>query len=67
MSDRLTIADLLAKGDTCSVEDAAECLQISRGSAYQAVRDGSIPALHIGVRWIIPTRRLAALLGEESA
>lgn len=70
MTDHLTIADLLSQGDTCTVEQAAACLECSRGSAYAAVRAGEIPAIHLGSRWLIPTRRLAALLGvdlEETA
>ena len=64
----LTIAELLTR-DVCTVEEAAEVLGVSRGSAYAAVRAGEIPALHVGARWLIPVRRLAALLGvvDESA
>lgn len=69
MTERLTIADLLEQGDVCTVEQAATVLFLSRGSAYSAVRSGAIPALHIGARWLVPVRRLAALLGavEEGA
>jgi len=63
VTDRLTIADLLERGDVCTVEEAAEVLGVSRGSAYAAVRAGEIPALHVGARWLVVTRRLAAILG----
>jgi excisionase family DNA binding protein len=63
---KLTIRDLLDRGaDTCRVEEAAEVLSISRGSAYKAARSGELPALKIGNRFLVPTRRLAALLGAD--
>ena len=48
---------------TVSVDDAARILGISRGAAYAAVRDGSIVSIRIGRRLLIPTARLATLLG----
>jgi excisionase family DNA binding protein len=39
---------------TLTVEQAAAALGISRNSAYQAVRDGEIPAIRIGKRLLIP-------------
>lgn len=38
---------------TYTVEEAAELLGISRSSTYEAVRNGSVPALRIGGRWLI--------------
>jgi excisionase family DNA binding protein len=43
---------------TVSVEEAAAMLGIGRGSAYEAVRRGQIPAVRIGRRIRIPSHRL---------
>ena len=51
---------------TCSVEQAAEILGISRTSAYIAVRRGEIPCLRIGRRVVIPRAALDRLLGRDS-
>jgi excisionase family DNA binding protein len=50
---------------TLTVEQAAKLLGISRGLAYQGVREGSIPSIRIGRRILIPTARLQALLGAD--
>lgn len=50
---------------TLTVEEAAKLLGISRGLAYQGVRDGSIPSIEIGRRRLVPRARLMTLLGEE--
>lgn len=47
---------------TITVERAAAVFGISRGAAYEAVRNGSIPSLRIGRRLVVPTARVAALL-----
>jgi excisionase family DNA binding protein len=47
-----------------SVEEAAELLGLSRGSAYAAVRCGEIPAVRVGRRWLVPRARLLELLGQ---
>lgn len=52
---------------TLTVEEAGELLGISRGSAYQAARDGTIPTLRIGRRVIVPTARLLAVLGLDGS
>lgn len=44
------------------MEEAARLLGLSRGIAYQYVRDGVIPAQRVGRRWLIPRRRLHAWL-----
>jgi len=49
---------------TLSVDQVAKLLGISRGLAFQGVRDGSIPAIRIGRRILVPRARLMALLGE---
>ena len=49
-------------GPVLTVEEAAAYLRISRGLAFAAVRDGSLPSVHIGRRILIPRRQLEALL-----
>lgn len=45
-----------------TVEEAAKILKISRGSAYEACRQGTIPTLRIGRRLLVPRARLEAML-----
>lgn len=40
-----------------TVPEVARLLSLSRGSAYACVRDGTIPAIRVGGRWVIPKRR----------
>lgn len=47
---------------TLTVEQAAEYLGISRGSAYAAVRTGEIPHVRIGSRILVPRAALEHLL-----
>jgi excisionase family DNA binding protein len=49
---------------TMTVEQAAAELGISRGLAYQAAQDGSLPTIRIGRRLLVPRAKLAELLGE---
>jgi excisionase family DNA binding protein len=48
-----------------TVQEAADYLRISRGLAFAAVKDGSLPSVRIGRRILIPRRQLEALLGDE--
>jgi excisionase family DNA binding protein len=48
---------------TCTIDQAAELLGISRESAYRAARSGELPVLHLGRRLVVPTARLAQMLG----
>jgi excisionase family DNA binding protein len=51
-----------------SVEEAAVVLGISRGLAYELVRQGVIPSIRLGRRLVVPRRRLVALVeGDERA
>jgi excisionase family DNA binding protein len=47
---------------TMTVEEAAAALNISRGLAYQAARDGRIPTIRIGRRLLVSRRALERLL-----
>ena len=40
-----------------SVREVSEMLSISLGGTYQLCRDGQIPALKLGGRWVIPKAR----------
>jgi excisionase family DNA binding protein len=50
-----------------TVEEAAEALRISRGSAYEGIRTNEIPHVRIGRTIRVPRKALLALLGEEEA
>ena len=50
-------------GPVLTVDEAAAYLRISRGLAFAAVRDGTLPSLRIGRRILIPRRALDLLLG----
>ena len=52
---------------TISVESAAELLGISRGLAYEMVRQKKIPALHFGRIIRVPRYALESLLNAQSA
>ena len=47
-----------------TVKECAEYLSISRPSAYQAVKRGEIPAIHIGRRILIPVAAIQKLLAN---
>jgi excisionase family DNA binding protein len=50
---------------TLTVAEAAKALGVSPRVVYRAVREGTIPAIHIGRRVVIPRGRLLALLGSD--
>ena len=45
-----------------TVVEVAQLLSLSRGTAYALVRDGTIPALRLGSRWVVPRARFHAWL-----
>lgn len=51
---------------TYTVDEVARLLGLSRGVAYQYVRQGVIPAERIGKRWLIPRKRLHAWLDGQA-
>lgn len=51
---------------TYTVDEVAYLLNLSRGIAYQYVRDGVIPAERVGRRWLISRRRLHAWLDGQA-
>ncbi len=40
-----------------TVKEVSDMLSLSLGGTYQLVRDGTIPALKLGGRWVIPRKR----------
>lgn len=51
---------------TYTVDEVADMLGVSRGSAYAAVRAGVVPGERIGRRWVVPHARFHSWLGESS-
>jgi excisionase family DNA binding protein len=52
----------LAERAVYTVVEVAQLLSLSRGTAYALVRDGTIPALRLGGRWVVPRVRFHAWL-----
>ena len=50
------------KRKTLTVTEAAAWLGISRQTAYQEVRTGTIPSIRLGRRIIVPVHALEAML-----
>lgn len=61
--------ELTNMGDslTISVVEAARCLGISRGLAYQGVKTGAIPSVKVGTRILVPKAALARMLEGKEA
>ena len=47
---------------TLTIEETAELLGVSRGSAYEAARSGQIPVLRVGRRLLVPRQALDQML-----
>ncbi|WP_084515702.1 helix-turn-helix domain-containing protein [Microbacterium luticocti] len=54
--------DELSARVTCTVEEAAKALGISRGAAYEAARRGDLPVTRFGTRMLVSTRRLIEMI-----
>ena len=52
---------------TLTVPQAAAALGISRNLAYEAARDGRIPAIRIGRRLLVPCRALEKILEDPQS
>ena len=59
-------SDELRGRATCSVDEAAQLLQVGRSTAYAAIKCGDIPSLRISNRILVPTAKLLAMLGLEA-
>ena len=60
------VMDFWTRRKTITVTEAAVWLGISRQSAYQAVREGSVPSIRLGRRIVIPVHALEAMLGVDN-
>ena len=47
---------------TTTIADAAKLLNIGKNQAYEAARNGQLPVIRIGRRYLIPTAALDRLL-----
>lgn len=47
---------------TMTVDEAARLLGVGRNLAYQAVREGQLPAIRLGKRIVIPRAAVLAML-----
>jgi excisionase family DNA binding protein len=63
--ERLSLADLGGRA-TVTVEEVAQVLGVSRGSAYEGVRTGALPSLRLGRRVLVPVPALLSLLGATT-
>ena len=59
----MTLEDIRNR-PTIRVEECAAIMGISRTSAYEAIRQGELPALRLGRRLLVPTARLLAMLED---
>jgi excisionase family DNA binding protein len=56
------VTDWSAVPVVLSVEEAAALLRLGRNAAYQAIADGTIPALRVGRRLLVSRDTLRSLL-----
>ncbi len=59
-------AEEIPSRQTFTVDEAAAILGISRSTAYECIRDGSLPALRFRRRLVVTRAALEALLGTAS-
>lgn len=57
------IAQKLKLQATISVLDAGGVLGLSKSSAYAAAHSGDLPTIRVGRRFLVPTEKLAEMLG----
>jgi excisionase family DNA binding protein len=57
----------LMKQPTVSIEDAGKILDLSRNSAYRAVKAGEIPSIRLGRLFRVPMAKLCELLGMKAS
>lgn len=50
---------------TYTVKEVAVMLGINLGGTYQLIRNGEIPAMKLGGRWIVPVHRFHTWLGTD--
>jgi len=52
---------------TVSVPEAAKILGFSRNTAYMLSNDGTLPALRLGRRLVVPVKALEAMIEQAMA
>ena len=52
--------------DVLSVSEAAQVLRIGRNTAYECIRQGSIPSVRLGRRILVPRAALERLLAGDA-
>jgi excisionase family DNA binding protein len=50
------------KRRTLTIEEAAVTLGVSKALAYEMAREGKLPTLRVGKRWLVPVVALDRLL-----
>lgn len=45
-----------------TVKEVSQLLTLSLGNTYALIRSGTIPALRMGARWVVPKKRFHAWL-----
>jgi excisionase family DNA binding protein len=60
------LVELASLPAVLTVEEAARVLRIGRASAYEAVRRGEIPSVHLGRTIRVPRSGLLLMLGEAA-
>ncbi|WP_141714774.1 helix-turn-helix domain-containing protein [Micromonospora mirobrigensis] len=50
---------------TLSIRETAALLNMGLNNTYEAARNGEIPAVRIGARWLVPTAKLLDMLGID--
>lgn len=64
-NERPTVADLRRYGATVPVQMAADALGVSPGTVRKAIKDGTLPAVHMGRVMKVQTAGLIKILGED--
>jgi excisionase family DNA binding protein len=57
---------LVVERRTYSIPEAGKILGISRGAAYDAAKDGSLPTIKIGGRILVPKAVLDRMLSGDA-
>lgn len=60
------ITQALAAQATISVLHAGEVLGLSKSAIYAAAHNGDLPTIRVGRRFLVPTEKLAEMLGLKS-
>ncbi len=56
-----------SENPTCTIDEAAQILGVSRTVAYESARKGQLPTIKMGKRLLVPTAALRRLLQLDEA